>query len=185
MEKPCGAFVVRMGFRGGNVAHAGKHQPGPEGELLKILPTGHAGKHQSGVHAGFDAGNHVGVHPVTDDHGILRVNAQQPQAGAHHQGVGLAHKIGSLAGGGLNGSHQTAAGGDHSILGRIHQIAVGGHQLGAPVHKVDGLHNVFVAVVFGFAHNHEFRIHGVDGDACVIQSVHQPVVADHIGAAVR
>ena len=58
------------------------------------------------------------------------MNAQDPQAGAHHQGVGLAHKLGRLAGGHLDGGDHGPAGRDQTVLRGAGNVTVGADELG-------------------------------------------------------
>ena len=155
------------------------------GVLLAGLPGGHAGEHQHGVQARLDAGDDIRVHPVPHHHGVLGVDAQHPQAGPHHQGIGLAHEIGALSRGQLDGGDEGPAGRDDASLRRGGQVRVCANELRPGVHQADGLGNLLQVVGGGFSHHHIVRVHVVIGDAFIVQGVGNPVLAHHVGAASR
>lgn len=57
------------------------------------------GEHEHRVHPGFQSGNDVGVHSVTDHGGCLGVGLERVQCRAHHQRVGLADVVRRSIGG--------------------------------------------------------------------------------------
>ena len=103
---------------------------------------------------------------------------EQAQAGAHHQGVGLAAEIGLFAGGQLDGGHQSAAGGGDAALDRAGHVGVGPDELGTLIHQVGGLGQGVQGVGPALAHHHIVGVHVVHGDARVVQGVEQACLAD-------
>ena len=113
------------------------------------------------------------------------MDPQQFQAGAHHQGVGLADEVGLLAGGHLNGGHQGPAGGDQPLLGWTGEIGVAADEPGPLLHQMDRLADGVIVVVGGLPHDHVVRVDVAEGDAPVVQGVVQPGLPDDIGLGPR
>ena len=143
--------------------------------------TGHAREHQHSVHAGLNAGHHVGVHAVADDNGVLRRGLQAALGVAHHQRVGLADEVRLPAAGHLDGGNQGAAGRGDAVFNRAGDIRVCAQELRAVAHQMHGLLDFFKAVAAGFAHDHIVRVYVVHGKARVVKRAHQPRFANDIG----
>lgn len=47
------------------------------------------GQDKLGIQAAFDAGDNIGIHPVSDNRGVLRMDAQHFQSRTHHQRIRL------------------------------------------------------------------------------------------------
>ena len=113
------------------------------------------------------------------------MDAQQMQTRAHHQRVGLADKIGFLAGGGLNGRHQSAAGGQQARVGGAGQVRIGADEPGAVHHMAHGLGDGIEIVVDSLTNDHIVGVDIIGGDALFIEGIVQARITHHIGAASR
>ena len=149
--------------------------------MLDPLPVGDPGEDQDGVQPALDAGHDVGVHPVADDGGVLGVDPQQVQAGAHHQGVGLAHIVGLLAGGQLDGGHQGPASGDLAPLRGGGEVGVGANEAGPVVHAPGRPADAVVGVVPGLPDDDVVGVGLIDGDAPLVEGVEQTGLPDDKG----
>ena len=111
------------------------------------------------------------------------MHAQQAQAGAHHQRVGLADVIRGFAGRQLDRGDQRAAGGDDALLGRAGQVGVGRDQARALVDQIDRFEDGLVVVGVGLARDNVVRVHVVHHDAGLVQRADQAGRADDIGGS--
>lgn len=66
------------------------------------------------------------------------MDAQHSDSGAHHQGIGLADKVGLFASSQFDWRYQGAAGGNDTVFRRTGQVGVGGDQAGCLLEQADG-----------------------------------------------
>ena len=104
--------------------------------------------------------------------------AQLLEAGAHHQGVGLAAEVGLLASGHLNGGDEGPAGGGDAVFNGAGDIGVGADELGPRHHQVRGLGKGVQGVGPPLPHHHVLRVHVIHGDAGVVEGVEEARLAD-------
>ena len=104
--------------------------------------------------------------------------AQLLEAGAHHQGVGLAAEVGLLAGGHLDGGDKGPAGGGDAVFNGAGDIGVGADELCPRHHQVRGLGEGVERVGPPLPHHHVVRVHIVHGDAGVVEGVEEARLAD-------
>ena len=161
-----------------NIAHAIEDNGGPVGIGFQRFPRGNAGEHQYGRHTALHTGYDVCVHPVAHHNGLVGVAVQQPQAGAHHQGVGLAAEICLCPGGHLNGGHQRPASGGEPVLNGTGDVGVGPDELRAAQHQIDGFCQRVEGIGAPLSHHHIIGIHVIHGHPRVIQGVEQPGLAN-------
>ena len=174
-------FLCRRTLRH-NIAYAAEHIARPVGKFAHLMLGGHAAEHQHGIDAALHARDDIGIHTVADNGAFLRRHAQQAQAMAHHQRIGLAQVIGIASRGQLDGAHQRLAGRHDAALHRTGQVRIGADQLGAGAHQLHRPLDFFKAVGVGLAHHHIVGIDLVHGKARFVQSAHQTRLADDIGA---
>lgn len=182
-------FPGSAGFWGldsaNNLPHVLEHQTGAVGEVPDGLAAGNAGEHQGGIQARFDTGYNIGIHTVADNGGFLGVDAQELEARAHHEGVGLADKVGVFPGDQLNGGHQCPAGRRDAVALGAGEVKIGADELGALVHKMHGLDNAVIIIVIGFPDDDIVGVDLVDGDAGVIQGVEKAMLPHGVGRGFR
>ena len=166
-----------------DITHAAEDVAGAVGEFAHLMLGGHAAEDQHGINAAFHARDDIGIHAVADDGAFLRRHAQQAQAMAHHQRIGLAQIIGLASRGQFDGAHQRLAGRNDAALHRAGQVRVGADELGAGAHQLHGPLDFFKAVGVRFTHHDIVGIDLVHGKARLVQGAHQAGFADDVGAS--
>jgi hypothetical protein len=149
-----------------------------------LLAGGDAAEDEDRLDAAFDAGHDVGVHPVADHHGVLRVDAQVIERRAHHQRVGFADEEGADAGGFFDERRHRAAGRHQPAVRRPGRVGVGGDEPRAAGHQPDAVRDALQVIAVRLAQHHV--VGGVVGDdvAGGVEGLRQPALADDEGRAV-
>ena len=109
--------------------------------------------------------------------------AQQPQAGAHHQRIGLAAEIGLLAGGHFHRRNQRPAGRGNTLVDIAGYIGIGTDELGPAQHQIHRPGQGVQRIGPPLTDHHIVRVHIVHGDACIVQGIQKSRLANDKGRA--
>src|SRR6266700_4204295 len=113
------------------------------GETVYHLTRGHSCEHENCAQATLDPSNDIGVHAITDHHGILGMGIDCAQGRTHHQWIRFTDVIGLNPCGRADQGCYGAGRWDDSSLTWSHHVWIGGDETRAIHYESDGSRYAF------------------------------------------
>src|SRR5256886_8578203 len=154
-------------------------------EAFYLLARGYSRQHQNGAQAALDPGDNIGIHAITDHHGVLGMGSQRAQGSAHHQWVRFADEIGLDTCGRTDQCGYRTGRRNDSPLTWPHRIWIGGNETRASHHEANGTGNAFKAISRRLTQHHILRLLVGQYETNVMQRRCQSRLPENVGSPTR